>query len=198
MRATIVFLSLLVPSPAVACWDGTYAALGDVELMDGEEGWSADRAVELATWLGRIDALLPDGAVVMVEHGYVSVQLPDGTTLEPGWDGGSLAGLFEVVAATLGAPPERVRAARALTTPVFTVQAGAFNTRGAAERLAATLSDVGEHGFFETGGFPADNPTAHVIEDGGAYHVVVGAFVERAAAQALAATLGRGAFVRSL
>lgn len=197
-RALLVLAILLAPSSALACWDGTYAVVGDVELMDFDIGWSPERAREVATWLGRLDALLPDGAVLRLEFGHATLELPDGRTLEPAWSGRSFPELFRAVAAAVSAPAATAGAARSLATPVFTVQTGAFTTRDAAERFAASLADRGEHGFFETGGFPADNPTAHVIEAAGAYRVVVGAFVDRTAAQALATTLGGAAFVRTL
>ena len=195
LRTVALFVLLSVPSPAHACWDGTYATLGDVDLMSSEVGWSPERVGELATWLRRIDAVLPDGAVAMVEFGDVSIQLPDGTALEPAWDGRSLAGLFDVVAAAVAAPADRVRVARSLVTPVYGIQVGAFSSGAAAEAFAASVT--GEHGFVEVGGFPADNPVAHVIEVGGTYRVVIGAFVDRASAASLAASMP-GAFVRLL
>ncbi|MFO0601539.1 MAG: SPOR domain-containing protein [Polyangiales bacterium] len=68
-------------------------------------------------------------------------------------------------------------------------------------REAARAIDVagrGAHGFIEVGGFPASNPTAHVLTACGVHRVVVGAFLDREEAAALAASLGSGAWVRTL
>jgi hypothetical protein len=206
-------LLALGPAPrARACWDGHAATVGGVTfaMASGTE-WSPERARMLATWLGRIDALLADGETVMVEHGYVSVCAAGGGCLEREWDERALSRLFLDVAKDVGASPAEIRAARRVEGRVRTVQVAALATREAADVLAARIDDdgVGSPGFYEAGGFPASNPTAHVLRATGArgetvYRVVVGAFTDAASAEAhrieLASALGfdQDPFVRVL
>ncbi|MBX7192214.1 MAG: SPOR domain-containing protein [Sandaracinaceae bacterium] len=202
---TLVILTLaglLAPAPAGACWDGFSATVGDVQEYGSDTSWGLAQVEERARWLGRIDALLPDGATVMDEWGTVSVYVGDEEhDLE--WRDGHYLTLFREVARIVGASPETIRRARRLETPVYVVQAGAFADRAAAERYASELSEdeAATHGFLEAGGFPADNPEAHVVSVPGVrelHRVYVGAFVDRAEAEAVAATLGGHAFVRTL
>lgn len=196
LRFMILALTLSWSAPALACWDGTYAVVGRVELSSDELEWSTGQVVATATWLGRIDAVLPDDASLRIDHGTATVEYDDGTSFDVSWSGDSLEALFVRVAHETGASPDRVRAARRHVTPVFTVQVAALPGREAAERLTTLIE--GEHGFLEVGGFPADNPTAHVVEEGGAHVVLVGAFLDRSEAAAVASAIGPRAFVRQL
>lgn len=196
LRFLVLVLALSRPAPALACWDGTHAVVGRVELSSGSLEWSVHEVVTIATWLGRIDAVLPDDASVRIEHDVAIVERDDGTSFEVSWPGGSLETLFTRIAHETGAGRARVRAARRHVTPVFTVQVASMPGREAAERLTTMIE--GEHGFLEVGGFPADNPTAHVVEEGGAHVVLVGAFLDRSEAAAVASAIGPRAFVRQL
>jgi len=204
--ATLLVLSLslgvIVPARALACWDGFHARVGSVEEMGVDETWDATTLRHRARWLGRIDALLPNSASVSVDHGYVTVTVGT-STHELEWADGDYLTLFREVARILGASPADIARARSEQTGVYVVQAGAFVSPTHAQTHADALSatDVATHGFLEAGGFPADNPEAHVValrDARAAYRIYVGAFVDRAEAEALASALGHGAFVRAL
>ena len=197
-----VLASALAPSPALACWDGFYARVGDVEEMGGDDTWSADSTRERARWLGRLDALLPSGASILSEWGTVTVSVA-GREEAIEWRDGHYLTLFREVARVVGASPADIVRARHLETPVYVVQVGAFSDRDGANALAEQVSsrDEAVHGFLEAGGFPADNAEAHVVTIAAArevHRVYVGAFVDRSEAQALATSLGGHAFVREL
>jgi hypothetical protein len=200
--ALALALSFVVAQPARACWDGFHAHVGRVVEMGGDDQWDLDAIQTRATWLGRIDALLPAGGSVWVEHGYVTVEA-NGVTHELEWHDGHYVSLFRAVALAVGATPAQIRHARSVATPVYVVQTGAFLDAPLARTEARAISDRDdvEHGFLEAGGFPADNPEAHVVTMPFArqiHRVYVGAFVDRAEADALAARLGHGAFVRAV
>lgn len=192
--ALALALSFVVTAPARACWDGYHARVGDVEVAGGDMDWDPDTIAERARWLGRVDALLPDGATVFSYFGGVSVMV-DGTSTDFSWDDGHYLTLFREVARVVHASPETIAAARALETPVYVVQTASFLDEARARAHADALSqrdDVG-HGFIEVGGFPAENPVAHVVSIASArvvHRVYVGAFVDRAQAEALAADVG--------
>ena len=181
---------LWTAGPARACWDGEALTVGDVTYTGGHVGWDPDRARELATWLTRIDALLGPEAQLEVYWDGAVLQDPRRGVVEWERDGRSLAALFREVALHSGASPEEVRRARTLAASPVTVQVAAVSDRARAEQLAERItgSGAGEHGYYETGGFPADNPTAHVVTGADArgrtvHRVVVGAFVDRAHAE---------------
>lgn len=209
IAALVVAVSLVAfPHRAHACWDGHYAHVGNVELMGGGEGeeWSAAQARELATWLGRIDALLPrDGSgTVRVEWGTATVAIGEVETTFT-WNGRSMAALFRGVAAVTRADLAMVRAAMSTAMQVTTVEAAAFASRARAEALAAQIAadGRGEHGFLEVGGFPAENPVVHIVEGADAgrrriFRVVVGAFVDVAEAERVRVAVGASSVVRSL
>lgn len=184
------------PSTARACWDGYSGMYGDVAIMGPGERWELEIARALGTWLPRIDALLPEGASVISEFGYVEV-CRDGSCTEHRWNDRNLAGLFQIVADTIGASPGERRAARAVETSGWTIQIAATTDPLDARRIAErfNLSDAGEHGYYEAGGFPALNDRAHVVEgrDGAGrtvHRVIVGTFISRTDADAQAAGLG--------
>ena len=137
------------------------------------------------------------------EFGYVELS---GSSRELTYPDGTMDRLFRVLARELGVSPAERRAALGATSGAHTVQVAASRDRAAAEALAERLADQGEHGFYEAGGFPALNATAHVVEGVDAsgapvYRVFVGAFLEGADAERVASRLraaGRRAFVRPL
>lgn len=193
---------LVSTTPARACWDGFYARVGDVEQMGGDDQWDIEAVRLRATWLGRIDALLPVDGHVMIEHGYVTIEA-NGVTHDREWTDGRYLTLFRDVALAVGASPATIQHARSVATPVYVVQTGSFLDAPLAQTEARAISDRDDvlHGFLEAGGFPADNPEAHVVTVASArqlHRVYVGAFVDRDEARALAARLGQGAFVRAL
>jgi hypothetical protein len=204
----LLLLAVLPISRARACWDGHLAIVGDAMLFDTtDDRWSATRARDLAKWLTRIDALLDEGESFVVEHGVASVCAPDGTCQE--WvPARSLPTLFAEVAAVTAAPAAEIAHARAIDARPLTLQAASFTDRARADALAARIdSDVAiEHGFYEAGGFPADNPVARVAEadvDGHrVYRVLVGTYLDSTAAAEtrarLATELGLTAQLRPL
>lgn len=216
LALSLFLAAITLPStPAAACWDGHLAVVGGVTMSSGGTSWSPERARELATWLSRIDALLSAGATLDIQFGYARLCSggdrtgEEGTCTEWQWDERSLAALFRDVAQRTRASEDLVRTARATRRDVHVIQIAAFRDRAQAEALAVRLADtgIGEHGFYQAGGFPADNPVAHVLTmadaSGRAVHrVVVGAFVERSQAErvreALDGELGVRGIVRAL
>ena len=206
--AFVLGLGLFVPVPALGCWDGFSARVRNVDMMGGDEGssWTPELARELATWLGRIDALLPrDGSVsVRIEWSEVTLESADGeATLR--WNQRSFPALFDRIATALRIGARARARARATLVPVSTVQVASYLQRNQAEAVARRLSDHQrcEHGFLEVGGMPADNPRAHVLEETGAdgrrlYRVVVGAFIDPGEAGRVRDAIVHGAFVRWL
>lgn len=200
--ALAVVLAQFVPSTALACWDGFYARVGNVDEMGGDTTWDETTLKHHALWLGRVNALVPKDATVTSEHGFVMLTV-GGKSHEFTWQDGNYRTLFDTVAHDVGASTNDIDRALRMETRVYVVQAGAFVNESRARSWAETLSqgDEAEHGFFEVGGFPADNPEAHVVTISGAktlHRVYVGAFVHRSEAENLAKRLGRGAFVREL
>jgi hypothetical protein len=206
-RAFSALLSLLlltlVPRSGAACWDGVAARHGRVVVnehdQEGTSAWSPELVLHHARWIRRIDALLPPGASVELDHLWITLRCPAATDNSLYWRG-TLPELFERVAARCGVPAARRARALATTVTVYTVQvlATASELRAREVARAVDATERGAHGFIEVGGFPAFNPTAHVLSDGGVHRVVVGAFLDRGQAAALAASLGGGAWVRAL
>lgn len=193
-------------STAHACWDG-YAVQTDdgIYFTGGDEAWSPERAVELASWALRLRALLGAEGTLESEFGWGEAAVGE-RTIELRGDA-SPAHVFSTVASALGiSRAERARLL-AIDAHPYTVQVAASADRARAEALAAQLSEATlPMGFYEAGGFPAENPEAHVIEadvhGARVYRVVVGAFLDRAAAaQAageIAATTGMATSLRPL
>lgn len=210
VAATTTVLTSVAPR-AEACWDGYLANVGErVTLAGYDETWSVERAREVATWGARIDGLLPDGAKLEAWLGFVTL---DAATVDDAdasfrWDGASYAALFDQVAARLHSPWVVAHSARARTATVYTVQVGANADEAIAEAFAARTQDMhlGEHGFYEAGGFPNDNPTVHVVAATSpagrpVYRVVVGAFLSASEANVCADALAKGGirgFVRAI
>jgi len=209
LLALVAFFALATPGTARACWDCYHASIGRVEIMGSDFRWDPERARYLSIWLSRIDALVPDGGSVTSEFGYVTVCRDGSACAEHRWSGRNLARLFRLVADAYGSPRTEIRRARTLSPGTWTVQIGAFTERDDAARAAEHMnaSDHGDHGFYQAGGFPADNPRAHVVAGAGEagrrlFRVVVGTFSSRAAAEEHAAelesTVGAQTFVRLL
>src|SRR5262249_26019597 len=116
---------------------------------------------------------------------------------------------FSRVAAATRASAATVKRARAVDAAPLTLQVFAGHSEARAEAFAKRINDAGEgaHGFYNAGGFPANNPTAHVVDGVDAsgralYRVVVGAFLAKSDAVATGAELkkatGIAGFARAL
>lgn len=199
LACSLALSLLLTPCSAYACWDGVYASMGHVTLQQGENiSWSVTDLENYALWLGRVNALLPPDGELAVEFGIAELDCGEGD-VELTWNG-SFPRLFHQVAAHCHATrAERAHAMSTITT-LYTVQVGAVENEAGANRLADDINarELGAHGFIEIGGFPANNPAAHVIPDGETHRVWVGAFLDRTEAEAVATELGGGAYVRRL
>ncbi len=157
-----------------------------------------------ATWLVRLDEILPAGARLEA-FGTPAIVKRGGEEVEIEWS--DLRELFDGVA-KLQSDSARVTRARATSARVLTVQTFASATAAGAARLAehANEMDIEDPGFFFAGNVPAMNPRAHVVEEavrGRRMHkVLIGAFLDRRAAlrasRAIARTLGSPTFVRAL
>ncbi|GAB4115914.1 MAG: hypothetical protein OHK0013_49900 [Sandaracinaceae bacterium] len=184
----------LPTSRAEACWDGFRARVGAVEETGGVLCWSEREVRERATWLGRIDALLPNGASVAIAPGTARVTVGTRVT-EVAWDGRYVT-LFRAVARTLGATGDDIARARGEETPVFVVEVARFESEATARTYAASVTSAhGASGFVAVGG---EEPVVHVEAREGAYAVYVGAFVDADEAAAAAAAFGAGASVREI
>lgn len=210
LAGLLALMVALAPSRAGACWDGYMLTTDELTIQGPDEAWSVERARDAAAWLPRIRALLvAHGARAEVAYDEVVLLRDGGGPLELRHRTSKLERLYRVLARAVGATRTEQRAHLALTSMGYTVQLAATRSSGDAERLARrwNAAELGEHGFYEAGGFPATNPTVHVIEGTdthGAplYRVIVGTFLdaadaERARAEVSAAT-GRDAFVRAL
>jgi hypothetical protein len=188
---------VLLAAPALACWDGFHAVVGNADARGPSNEWAPHLIKANAQRLGRLNALLPVHAQLIAVGDRMSVVLDGGVEYSLVGERDELGALARV----LRAPKTALRRARSLETPAFVVQAGAFRTRAAAEKVALEVDDVRhEHpsAFFQVGGFPGLNASAHVSSDGERHRVFVGAFLDLKVAQTLARRIGRGAFVRRL
>lgn len=204
--ASALAFPFAVPSTARACWDGYSVQTDDgIHFTGGDEAWSPERAVELASWALRFHALLGADGTLESEFGWGEAAIGERTIEFHGE--ASPAHVFATVASALGiSRAERARLL-AIEAHPYTVQVAASTDRARAEALASHLSEgTLPMGFYAAGGFPADNPEAHVIEAdvNGAhvYRVVIGAFLDRAAAleasSEIAATTGMATSLRPL
>ena len=196
---TLSLWILLTPFSAYACWDGVYASMGNITLQQGQNvSWNVADLETYALWLGRVNALLPANGELTLEYDVAHLDCAEGD-VEIAWSG-SFSHLFRLVAAHSHATRAERARAMATVTALYTVQAGAVQNEAGANRLADDINAraLDAHGFIQIGGFPANNPTAHVISDGTVHRVWVGAFLDRTEAESVAAELGGGAYVRSL
>jgi len=212
--AAVVALALALPSRAYACWDGYTGSAPRASLcmMGGPVNWSPATGRELADWLVRIAALVPPGSTANACEFTISVCEGGSSDRCLGgdkWERQTYWRFFRTVARLVKATPALVRAALQKRATPFTVQVGVGYDERGARALATRLNRTkpAEHGFYEAGGFPADNDVAHVIaaqDDEGTptYRVVVGAYLTRAEAKAtvtqVRAETGVQGFVRPL
>ena len=193
----IALCLVLLAAPALACWDGFRALVGNADARGPSTAWEPRLIRAHAQRLGRLNALLPDRAQLIATGDRMSVVLDGGVEYSFVGERDELGALARV----LRAPKTALRRARSLETPAFVVQAGAFRTRAAAEKVALELDDVRNEypfSFFQVGGFPGVNASAHVFSDGELHRVFVGAYLDLKVGQTLARSIGGGAFVRRL
>lgn len=213
---SLAFASLVAAPRAQACWDGYSAFVGRVSLSVPDDAeWSPPLAREVALWGSRIDALLPPGTRLDSELGSVTYckMGADGqcseSLAEPPYGVDPLPTLFGKTALLTHASSKQISRIMALTVAPLTVQVFASKSASRAEALAASIdaAGAGDHGFMNVGGFPANNPTAHVVagkDASGApiHRVLVGAFLSRSDAAAaegnVRKALGLKGFVRPL
>lgn len=194
MRALIVglcvglcSLSPLTSAPALACFDGSVTTVAGLTLQDGDDVWSATKAVEHAQWLTRIARLLPGGTSLEI---WPYSELTVGDEVITIDSDGDLAALYDVIAQKLHVSPWRAAWIRRLPVPVWTIQAGAFTSEREALARAELIGSQCPHGFYEAGGFPADNAAAHVERNvDGRYRVIVGTFLGHEEARSASACL---------
>lgn len=219
IAAAAVISAVLTPAAADACWDGYYASSSRVVIAESSNPpppWKPETAGDLARWLSRLEALLPAGFAMESWDGIVDVCRTgaDGAMAHADclghvyWNRRSFSSLFRLVARTVRARPLAVRAAMKREAAPLTLQLAAgldeHGARTVARRINAARP-VG-HGFYEAGGFPADNDVAHVVTEespaGTVYRVWVGAYLTRAEAREalskLSAATGMKGFVRGL
>ncbi|AKV01353.1 hypothetical protein AKJ09_08016 [Labilithrix luteola] len=217
MRLRLLVMVVLVSTflgstnEAKACWCGYSAHVGRAavtEPMPNNDScpvaWDPSVIREWATWIVRLDEVLPAGASLEA-FGTPAVVKSASEQLDVDWQ--DLPGLFDGVA-KLQSDSARVERARAMNAQVYTVQIFASATSAGAARIAerANEAEVEDDGFFFAGDVPATNPMAHVIEEtvrGRRMHkVLIGAFLDRPAAlrtsHTLARNLGIPTFVRAL
>lgn len=202
-----LLICVLIAPSAQAC----SAGYGNVTVQGGDTEWRPEHARQLAVWLPRLNALVGEEEL---EITFGSAYVRDAEIEYPA---GRLDLLFARVARKLECDRATRRAAMQVSAHARTVQVGATRDRASAEALADRLmqSDPGystgafaaAHGFYEAGGFPAENSSLHVIETTDSegdlvFRVVVGAFLTHADAQAVADAMrqahGVSAYVRRL
>jgi sporulation related protein len=211
LTCSLALLAALAPNLALACWDGIAVTTDKVIIaIEGEEPWSPEQARHWATWIARIDALVPEGKTLSITHGFVEVceQGSACEQLDATWNDASPFWMFEHTADLFDVSRKDIAAARRTAATPLTVQIAASNNLRAAEELAASINEAGLElsGFIDVGGFPSSNAYAHVVAsnslDAVAYHVVVGAFLEHGEAEAamrvVEGELGMHGFVRPL
>jgi len=206
----LLALAAVLPAPASACWDGSLVSTPHLFWQDDGEVWRPARAREVAKWAPRIEALLAPRDLRVDAH-WGQVDLSDGTSLQIRHH--RLERLFIELARHLGV--SREERLRALAAPIgYSVQIAAVRDRARADALADRLNDLGRPdgplgaaGMYDAGGFPAANPTVHVVSEEDANgrpvdRLVTGTFLTRAEADEVAreasAELGTTAFVRRL
>jgi hypothetical protein len=211
LSCSLALLAALAPNLALACWDGIAVTTDKVIIaIESQERWSPEQARHWATWIARIDALVPEGKTLSITHGYVEVcELGASCTpLDVEWHSESAFWMFEHTADLFDVSRKDIAAARRTAATPLTVQIAASSNLRAAEELATRINEAGLElsGFIDVGGFPASNAYAHVVAsnslDAVAYHVVVGAFLEHGEAEAamrvVEGELGMHGFVRPL
>ena len=176
--------------------------------MPGADTFDERDAREIASWLRRIEALLPPNGSVQAFGGFVTVCATEVDCRDAKWSQGSYAQLFDAVAGVLRSKPDEAGAARRLRATPWTVQVFASRTRSRADAMAAKIDESHEldHGYYVAGGFPAINPVAHVVQGTDTsgrviWRVIVGSYLERSQAEMTEEKLqarGFSGFIRPL
>lgn len=185
--------------PAGACWDGDAASVGGVSMIYGSHAdWEPAVVIERARWLGRIDRALPPDTDLIVDNiSAVCTGDPCGGFESHHGENALAAVLRDVRRAFPRVKPRPATTTAPLTIQIFAGDAPA--ARAIADRVAAADDHSAWHGFYEAGGFPADNSPAHVLRAhsahfGAVHRVVVGAFLTRAGADAVLRSLAAAGF----
>ncbi len=165
-------LAAVLPARAQACFDGLSATGEGVRIIQVQEAqWDPATARRMASWVTRLEALVPARTTIEITNGSVSCE-GDGCA-NPAWidlPSGDMVQAFAATADLVGADAASIARAGRLTSSVFTVQVYAGSRKGALamrERIhaldVAALGDLA--GFYSEGGFPAVHPVAHVLHD---------------------------------
>lgn len=200
VAGALTLIAFTFTREAAACWDGYAATVGHVQIQNarGSATWSPEDARHAARWGARINALLPAGASLDVWTTETTCSGACGSVSTIPVGAEDLPKLFRAVARAFAVGPRRVRAARALHPRLFTVQLFSGSARGAgALKKRVVDAGSGAYGFFDQGGFPAFNESAHVLHEAGSaepYRVVTGVFLSRKEAEAARAGLQGGGF----
>ncbi|MFO0633381.1 MAG: SPOR domain-containing protein [Nannocystaceae bacterium] len=205
-------LALTLARDAHACFDGVVIDGERTSIaLETDATWSPEAARHWARWVGRIDALVPQGQRLVVSFGAIEVCRDghvDCVELPVTWDDGRAFTLFELAADHFAPGGTAVAAARRSGHTPLTVQVASSRDATAAAALVDRIdaAELGLEGFYSAGGFPSSHGYAHVVESwdelGARYDVVVGAFLDRdhadEAAMQLQETLDLRGFVRRL
>jgi hypothetical protein len=186
-------VTLCAAGRAHACWDGYSATVHRVTFnIQGDTNWSTENARTAALWGTRIDALLPQGKRLEAWSTFAMLCTTTAddectTYVEIKWSEPRFSELFRKVATATGASRATIAHAGALGAAPLTLQAFAAYDAARANAFATRINEVagdGLNGFFQAGGFPAMNPSAHVLDGVDArgvkiYRVMVGAFLSQ-------------------
>lgn len=169
----LLFVALL-PVPAQACWSGIWLGLDrvNIDLHEPVELSEAGDVLQMANWLARIEALIPEHAMLRIESGSAEFEYDPNVTPEDfsrkycGQEGKfsvstkSLKLIFAQVARQLNIPARERAKAQRVGQEVFTIQLAAFaDPRGidrVLDRHDEDLRAVGGQ-FYDAGGFPGMN-----------------------------------------
>lgn len=203
------------PREASACWNGVSASTGRAGVVQiGATTWSPERVRDYATWLRRIEAILPAGHTAWApDPSTVTLEGPDAHSEEDDdfetVDWRDPEGVFEAVVKLTKTKRKARRNALAIRADVYTVQIGAHSDAKKAEALAERTSHArsADEGFFHVEASAFHEGFAHVVaereQSGQVLHKVLsGAFLDERHARVVASKLGRelgvDAFVRKL
>lgn len=188
--AVTSFATLASAPAAFACWDGALAQVGDALMQSGDEHYSDADAIAHATWMWRIDKLLPEGDRFEMWGDMPTLYRGD-EAIDLTWNPRKgFAGMFDAVAKALGTNRIQALLIKNMEVPIYTIQAGSFTTERLAQARVDLIGPQCSHGAYEVGGFPAENASAHIqVSKAGHYRVIVGTFTSRDEAEAAKACL---------